>query len=86
MPKALKHPQRQPLARFVFHELLDVLSYIITFDIDRIPWFFVHQYRLLSRMRDKRNGETRICSFRHGKADAVYGDRAFFDYIAQDFR
>lgn len=39
MPKALKHPQRQPLARFVFHELLDVLSYIITFDIDRIPWF-----------------------------------------------
>ena len=56
----------------------------VGFDVDAAAFFLCVEVRRLERVRDQRDGEIAVADRRDRQADAVDGDRALFDDVAQE--
>ena len=58
---------------------MDIFPDDIGFQIDDSPWMLIHEGRIGHGMGNDGNGKLAVADGYDGQADAVDGDRAFFD-------
>src|SRR6185436_18823697 len=68
------------------NELLHVLGQHVDLEIDGSPLPRRAERRALQRLRDERHAEVILADVAHGQRDAVDGDRALLDHVAQQRR